>query len=362
LHRQAYLVATVSIGDLSKEKDLLSKHIQCWADGSQNPARQRANGVVCQRVQWQYDKNNLPEMFKMENASLEYYILDVFTNKSYHGNPLSVVFTNGNLEMHQYENIAREFGYSETSFVYYAEEQKALLVRSFTPTGFEVHGAGHNLLGAVCAVLAKGKDIFKGQGANPFVIMKDAPIPLFVSVNNANQLPVVKMKQRSAVMGKTVPVKMIADALGLTDHDVQVQHLVPTIVTTEVAHIMVPVKSLQILNDINPINKKLIEIAQQYQFEGCYCFALPGDKEDPVAACRFFNPLIGIDEDAATGTAAGPLAGFLFINNLIESNKEYRLLQGVKLNQPSLIEVMVKEDGILVGGSSIITMQGKIYI
>ena len=72
--------------------------------------------------------------------------------------------------------------------------------------------------------------------------------------------------------------------------------------------------------------------------------------------------MIGIDEDAATGTAAGPLAGILQNKHLIEQNKEYRILQGVKLNQPSSIEIMVKKDGILVGGSSVITMEGIIYL
>jgi predicted PhzF superfamily epimerase YddE/YHI9 len=76
----------------------------------------------------------------------------------------------------------------------------------------------------------------------------------------------------------------------------------------------------------------------------------------------FFNPLIGIDEDAATGTAAGPLMGFLAKNNYIQLNKEYRILQGVKLNQPSLIETIVREGGILVGGASCITMRGDIYL
>ena len=85
--------------------------------------------------------------------ALEYYVLDVFSNESYKGNPLSVVFTNGNLELETYQNISKEFGYSETSFVYYSPAQKALNVRSFTPTGIEIDGAGHNLLGAVCGAL-----------------------------------------------------------------------------------------------------------------------------------------------------------------------------------------------------------------
>ena len=98
----------------------------------------------------------------MENrTTLQYYVLDVFSNKSYKGNPLSVVFTNGDLELETYQNISKEFGYSETSFVYYSTKQKALNVRSFTPTGFEIDGAGHNLLGAVFGALLKKMPIFE---------------------------------------------------------------------------------------------------------------------------------------------------------------------------------------------------------
>jgi trans-2,3-dihydro-3-hydroxyanthranilate isomerase len=293
---------------------------------------------------------------------LEYYVLDVFTNERYKGNPLAVVFTNDNLELYQYENIAREFGYSETSFVYYNETQKALNVRSFTPTGFEVHGAGHNLLGAVCAALLRGMDIFKDQDTDLRVVMKDALIPVSVSTGNADHLHVVKMQQKPALAGSPISIEQIAEALALTDGDLSNQTLVPTIVTTEVSHAMVPVKNLEILNSIKPNNKKLIEISKEYQFEGFYCFAFTNGNHDNIAESRFFNPLIGIDEDAATGTAAGPLAGFLFMNKLIKLNTAYQILQGVKLHHPSLIEIMVRENDILVGGSSIITMQGKIYL
>ena len=294
-------------------------------------------------------------------GSVAYYIVDVFTNKSYSGNPLAVVFTNGNLELNQYVDIAREFGYSETSFVFYAVEQKALSVRSFTPTGFEVHGAGHNLLGAVAAALLNEIEIFKDQGADSFVIMKGAKILVSVSTDNITRLPIVKMKQRSAVIGKTVPPELIADALGLPGSGVIFQNLVPTIVTTEVAHIMVPVTDSNTLDNIKTDNKKLIALSRQYEFEGFYCFAFTEGNAHIVEA-RFFNPLIGIDEDAATGTAAGPLAGFLVSNSLVKPNTAYKILQGVKLNQPSAIEVMVRDNDILVGGGSVITMKGEIYL
>jgi trans-2,3-dihydro-3-hydroxyanthranilate isomerase len=296
-------------------------------------------------------------------TTLEYYVLDVFSNTSYKGNPLSVVFTNGILGLEEYQNISKEFGYSETSFVYYSTKQKALMVRSFTPTGIEIEGAGHNLLGAVCGALLKKMPIFDEQDeANRFVIMKNSPIKLTVSFDPVTQYPIVQMHQKPAVIGTEIPTYKIAVALGLKIEDLDSNDFVPTIVKTEVAHTMVPIKNSQILNDCVPDNKLLIEISKEYQFEGFYCFTISNQNEGNIAEARFFNPIIGINEDPATGTAAGPLIGFLTKKKYTQANKEYKILQGVKLNHPSLIEVMNRENDILVGGSSIITMRGELYL
>jgi len=300
----------------------------------------------------------------MENrTTLQYYVLDVFSNKSYKGNPLSVVFTDGDLDLEIYQNIAKEFGYSETSFVYYSKQQKALNVRSFTPIGFEIDGAGHNLLGAVCGALLKKMPIFDEQDENNrFVIMKHSPIPLTVSFDPVTQYPVVKMHQKQAVIKQQIPTYKIAIALGFKIEDLEIDMLVPTVVETEVAHTMIPVRNSKLLNGCTPDSKLLIEISKEYQIEGFYCFSISDENQDHVVEARFFNPLIGIEEDPATGTAAGPLISFLSKNRYTQLNKEYKILQGVKLNQPSLIEVMCRQNDVLVGGSSIITMKGKLYI
>lgn len=298
-----------------------------------------------------------------ERIALEYYVLDVFSNTSYKGNPLSVVFTDGDLELEVYKNISKEFGYSETSFVYYSTKQKALNVRSFTPMGFEIDGAGHNLLGAVSGALLKRLPIFDEQNEdNRFVIMKHSPIRLTASFDSVTQYPIVQMHQKQAVIKHQIPTYRIAIALGLKIEDLEVNMLVPTVVQTEVAHVMVPIRTAQLLNDCTPDSKLLIEISKEYQFEGFYCFTITDNNKDNIVEARFFNPIIGIHEDAATGTAAGPLIGFLTKMNYTQPNKEYQILQGVKLNQPSLIEVMSRENDILVGGSSAITMRGELYI
>ncbi|AOC94852.1 MULTISPECIES: PhzF family phenazine biosynthesis protein [Flavobacterium] len=299
----------------------------------------------------------------IQRKVLEYYVLDVFSNESYKGNPLSVVFTDGNLKLETYQNISREFRYSETSFVYYSTREKALVVRSFTPTGIEIDGAGHNLLGAVCGALLKGIPIFDEQNeSEPFVIMNHSAIPLTVSFDPETLSPIVQMHQKSAVIKQEIPTYRIAVALGLKIEDLDVNAFVPTIVKTEVAHAMVPIKNSEILNSFVPDNKLLIEISKEYDFEGFYCFTPAEEGLDQIVETRFFNPIIGINEDPATGTAAGPLIGFLTQKKFTKSDKEYKILQGVKLKQPSIIEVMNREEDILVGGSSIITMKGELYL
>ncbi|WP_017495893.1 PhzF family phenazine biosynthesis protein [Flavobacterium sp. WG21] len=295
--------------------------------------------------------------------TLEYYVLDVFSNESYKGNPLSVVFTDGNLKLETYQDISKEFGYSETSFVYYSTREKALMVRSFTPTGIEIDGAGHNLLGAVCGALLKGMPIFDEQNESElFVIMKHSAIPLTVTLDPVTLYPLVQMHQKSAVIKQEIPTYKIAVALGLKIEDLDVNAFVPTIVNTEVAHAMVPIKSSQILNSFVPDNQLLIEISKEYKFEGFYCFTIADENEEHIVETRFFNPIIGINEDPATGTAAGPLIGFLTQKKFTKSDKEYKILQGVRLKQPSMIEVMNREEDILVGGSSTITMRGELYL
>jgi PhzF family phenazine biosynthesis protein len=298
-----------------------------------------------------------------ERTALEYYVLDVFSNESYKGNPLSVVFTQGNLDLQTYQNISKEFGYSETSFVYYSQKEKALNVRSFTPTGIEIDGAGHNLLGAVCGALLKKMPIFEEQAENNrFVIMKHSAIPLSVSFDPVTKYPVVQMHQKPAVVVAEIPTYKLAVALGLKMEDLDSNDFVPTIVRTDVAHTMVPIKNSQILNDFVPDHKLLVEISKEYKFEGFYCFTISNQNQGNIAEARFFNPIIGIFEDPATGTAAGPLIGLLTQKKQAKLHQEYKILQGVKLNQPSIIEVMCRENDILVGGSSIITMRGELYL
>jgi len=290
--------------------------------------------------------------------TLDYYVLDVFTDRKFKGNQLAVVYTEEEFELEQYYDIAKEFGYSETSFVNYSSA--GLKVRSFTPAKFEIIGAGHNLLGAVCLALLQKWDIFNGQDGEPWVMMAGEKIPL--SITEKNGLPYVGMKQRPAEIIGTAPAEIIAEAVGLTSNDLKLNGWAINIVKTEVGHLMVPVANLEALKRA-VLNKSLLkEASQKFGFEGCYLFTTEHPGTDYIAQTRFFNPSIGIDEDPATGTAAGPLAGYLESLGYINKDIDYQVLQGEYVNQPSTIRVKVIADGIWISGSSVIVAKGELYL
>jgi trans-2,3-dihydro-3-hydroxyanthranilate isomerase len=291
---------------------------------------------------------------------LDYYVVDVFTDQRYTGNQLSVVYIDNELTLDQYHAISREFGYSETSFVYYSTEQNAFIVRSFTPAKFEVAGAGHNLLGAVCLALLKKWDIFKGQGEQPWVFIKDTRIPLHITEENG--LPYVAMKQKPAEVIETVPMEVISGAVGLSLDELALNDWPINIVQTEVPHLMVPVKDLASLKKAVSHKSVLKGISEKFGFEGCYLFTTKIASDKYLAETRFFNPGMGIDEDPATGTAAGPLAGYLEILGYIKKNQHYLILQGKYVEHPSTIRVQVVDNGIWVSGSATIVMEGQIYV
>ena len=63
-----------------------------------------------------------------------FYTCDVFTSDRFGGNPLAVITRAEGLTTVQMQNIAREFNYSETSFVLPPEAGATRKVRIFTPS------------------------------------------------------------------------------------------------------------------------------------------------------------------------------------------------------------------------------------
>jgi PhzF family phenazine biosynthesis protein len=79
----------------------------------------------------------------------------------------------------------------------------------------------------------------------------------------------------------------------------------------------------------------MINIAKKYNTIGIHAFSI----DDEVDAYgRNFAPVVGINEESATGTSNGALSSYLY--NYVNKKESYILRQGYSMNQPS--EIMAK--------------------
>ena len=292
--------------------------------------------------------------------SCEFVIVDVFTDRSLSGNQLAVVFNCAEMSDRRLQDVAREFNYSETTFILPPRQANAnWRLRSFTPSA-EVFGAGHNALGAWWVLAEQGQvaltDPFTslwqelGEKVSPVGVYSKAGKPIRVSMMQAKPSFGDKLADRSA----------LARALGLDSADLEIEGLEAQAVSTGVTHLLVPVRSLSALERVRVDAQALIAIAQPLGCEGSYLFSLRGTEDIVVARARAFFPGIGITEDPATGSAAGPLGAYFASRGLIKEGVWYGIEQGIEIGRPSQIEVRVQGEQVEIAGQAVIVADGTI--
>jgi predicted PhzF superfamily epimerase YddE/YHI9 len=91
-----------------------------------------------------------------------------------------------------------------------------------------------------------------------------------------------------------------------------------------------------------------------------YVFCLDPLDPDSPARARFFGPNVGIAEDPATGSAAGPLAAYLVEHKLASERRPVIVEQGHTMGRPSRIEVRVTGGGVRVWGTAVLVLEGHL--
>ena len=138
---------------------------------------------------------------------------------------------------------------------------------------------------------------------------------------------------------EVIPVQEIAPCLNLGEekfsHDIQV-------VSTGLRKIFAPICDLPTLESIVPNYDNIIEVSKKYTVTGIYCFTL--QVESCTARCRNFAPLVGIYEDAATGTSAAALSCYLVQHRLqkVEACTQFSFEQGYSIAAPSLLKTRLQ--------------------
>ncbi|MFI5908089.1 PhzF family phenazine biosynthesis isomerase [Dactylosporangium sp. NPDC051541] len=273
----------------------------------------------------------------------EFAYVDVFAAAPLTGAPLTVVPDADHLTDEQMRAIAREFNQSETTFILRSAKADRRL-RSFTPIGEEVGGVGHNVLGAWLWLA------FAGESGSFTQEIGDELLPVYVEHADDGRA-VVTLEQSPPVFGDVVTdLSSLAAALGLGPEDL-VTDRPPQVVSTGAGHLLVGVRDRTAVDRVVVDADKLVAVLRSVGGEGCYVYC-----SAETAYARFFNPAMGIPEDPATGTAAGPLAALLVGDGVLTVE------QGRSMGRPSRITVTVAGDRVRISGSGVLTGTGTLHL
>ncbi len=295
-------------------------------------------------------------------APTRFYLVDVFADQPLTGNPLALVPDAEHLTDAQLRAIAQEFNLSETTFLFPPTQASAdWRLRSFTPGGVEVGGAGHNAMGAWLWLAGSGR---LPTGTADFVQeIGAALLPVRVG-RNGNGRALVTMDQSAPSFGgyATDPAALAA-ALGIDGSDLAADQPAQ-VVSTGAGHLLVGVRDRAVVDRVRPVAGQLLEVLRDSGGEGCYVYSL--DPLEPaagsVAYARFFNPTVGIAEDPATGTAAGPLVAALVARGVLADGVEAVVEQGFLVGRPSRLRVSVAGQQVRLSGSGLVVADGTLYL
>lgn len=284
-------------------------------------------------------------------------LIDVFAEAPFGGNALAVVEDADGLSDAQMRRIAGEFNQAETTFLMQSDRADRKL-RSFTAIGAEVFGAGHNALGA-----------WLWMGEHGQLGSLDTPRTFRQEIGD-DVLPITLVKvdgrihgcMQQAALRLSTPLATtdaLAEALGLDPDDVAPLPAARA-ADTGAAHLMVRLHDVKAVDRAAPSAQALLAVLGPAGAEGCYVYAFDPASPD-TAYARFFNPTVGLWEDAATGTAAGPLCAYLGAEGLLNPEKTLVVEQGVKMDRRSLLQVRLAPDPEL-SGTGIVVLRGTLEL
>ncbi|MDU8945672.1 PhzF family phenazine biosynthesis protein [Ovoidimarina sediminis] len=260
-----------------------------------------------------------------------FHIVDVFTGAAFAGNPLAVISDARGLEEARLQKIAREFNFSETTFVYPPEiAGDPPRVRIFTPMT-EVPFAGHPTIGTAVVLAALGHD--------PEMVLQlgVGPIPVTVNGRRAEFATEVPLN-----VGVSPEVADVAACLGLKAEDIATGRHGPVAAGVGLDFVLVELASDAALAAAAPQTKAFVEAQARYQISLDFA-VLAYRRTGSKIRARMFAPLDGVPEDPATGSAAAALTAYLA--GLEGRDVALTIDQGIEMGRPSRIETACRTEG-----------------
>jgi trans-2,3-dihydro-3-hydroxyanthranilate isomerase len=295
----------------------------------------------------------------------KYAICDVFTETRFGGNPLAVLPHADGLSDQQMQQIAREFNFSESTFVFPPNADHTRSVRIFTPVR-EVPFAGHPNVGTAF-VLATTEELGEIRSSLRITFEEKAGlVPVTIYEENGKITACELTAPQSLSLGKTISAQLVASAVSLAVEDILVNTHPPQVTSVGFPFLAAELRDRFALERARVNISGFDAISSEDVRPSIYLYTRSDDVFDIRA--RMFAPLSGVPEDPATGSAACALAGLLaHFDAKRDADYAYRIAQGVEMGRPSVLmararkaEGEVKETA--VGGPCVMVSEGVIEV
>jgi len=293
-----------------------------------------------------------------------YYICDVFTDTRFGGNQLAVLPEALGLSDRRMQQVAREFNFSESAFVFPPEQGHTRRVRIFTPA-VEVPFAGHPNIGTAFALAATGALGVIDSSLTVTFEEKAGLVPITIHRRQDTLWCQLSAPERLS-LGKTVPAAAVAAAVSLGPDDVVVTTHQPQVASVGLPFLMTELRDRSALERARINGQGFDALAALGVVPDVHLYVRSSDEFDIRA--RMFAPFDGVPEDPATGSANCALAGLLsHYAAATDGTASWRIAQGVEMGRPSELEASAeKRDGVVVatrvGGASVLVSEGIIEV
>lgn len=294
----------------------------------------------------------------------QFHLVDAFTDKAFGGNPAGLVLIKDPIRDEEMQKIASELKQSETAFIYRLDKD-IYQVRFFTPVE-EVDLCGHATIASFWTKAKKGYIDPLEEGRKTIVQHTKAGIlSVYLDYQNYEIQKVTMAQPQAQFFGDCQRVEDLAEALGIGLEDIGMDgyDLGLPYVSTGIKDLFIPVKSRQVLESIKADFDKMKKLSEEEDFYSYHVYTSPNKFKEVYQ--RNFCPILGIDEESATGTSTGALMAHLNKSGVLEQ-RSLIAHQGLEMGRPSQIYASIEEiDGketILVGGQARILIEGIVCL
>lgn len=293
------------------------------------------------------------------SQTLDYQIVDVFTETVLEGNGLAVVFDNVGLSTERMQEIAREFNLSETTFIQRrdpeTEAREGVRVRIFTAQE-ELPFAGHPTLGTASVLKISAPETISGDTIK--LALNVGPVPVRFKADSLFG----EMTQRDPEFGAELEPATVARLIGLTLEELSAS-APPQVVSTGTAFAIVALSSHQSLARLKVDQEEATKYLRDRGGRWFYVLGpTGGDKPAWRARMQFYG-----GEDPATGSAAGCAISYLVRYGMVASGEKIHVRQGVEIGRASDLflaadVVSGKVGNVRVGGSTVRVAKGELFL